>query len=79
MLGKKQPTKSITIDITQKRVKRWWGGTKLVPTTKAEQKKMREMILRIDPTATIIDSKTKKARELEWIDCLEELDAMLLP
>ena len=79
MLSKKKKSNGITIDITQKRVKTWWGGTKLVPTTKAEQRKMREMIKKIDPSAMIIDSSVKRERQLEWIDRIEEYDAFLNP
>ena len=77
MLGKKKESNGISIDITQKRVKTWWGGTKMVPTTKAEQRKMREMIKKIDPRVTIIDSNLKRERQLEWIDRIEEFDAFL--
>ncbi len=79
MLSKKKKSNGITIDITQKRVKTWWGGTKLVPTTKAEQRKMRDMIKKIDPSAMIIDSSVKRERQLEWIDRIEEYDAFLNP
>ena len=77
MFRKKKQEKNLVIDITHKRVKTWWGGTKLVPTTKAEQRKMRDIIMHIDPSVTIIDSKSKKERELEWIDRIEEFDAFL--
>jgi len=79
MFRKKKKANGITIDITQKRVKTWWGGTKMVPTTKAEQRKMRDMIKKIDPSATIIDSDLKRERQLEWIDQIEEFDAFLNP
>ena len=79
MLSKKKKSNGITIDITQKRVKTWQGGTKLVPTTKAEQRKMRDMIKKIDPSAMIIDSSVKRERQLEWIDRIEEYDAFLNP
>lgn len=79
MLVKKKKSNGISIDITQKRVKTWWGGTKMVPTTKAEQRKMREMIKKIDPRVTIIDSNLKRERQLEWIDRIEEFDAFLNP
>ena len=51
----------------------------MVPTTKAEQRKMRDMIKKIDPSATIIDSDLKRERQLEWIDQIEEFDAFLNP
>lgn len=78
MFGKKKQEKTVAIDITQKRVKTWWGGTKLVPTTKAEQRKMRDIIMHSAPGVTIIDSKAKK-RELEWIDRMDEFDAFMNP
>lgn len=56
MFGKHIKENPVAIDITQKCVKIWWGGTKLVLTTKAEQRKMREMIQHIDPSITVIDS-----------------------
>lgn len=79
MFRKKKQEKNLVIDITQKRVKTWWGGMKLVPTTKAEQQKIRDIIMHIDPSVTIIDSKAKKERELAWIDRIEEFDAFLNP
>lgn len=39
MFWKKKKQPEPTYDITQKLVKTWWGGTKIVPTTKSEQKK----------------------------------------
>ena len=64
-------------DITKKYVKTWWGGKKLVPTTKAEQKSLKRDLQRLYPNATIIDSLTKSKKELAWIDLLEEIDASL--
>ena len=79
MLKKKYQEQPLVIDITKKRVKTWWGGTKLVPTTKAEQRKMRDMIMHIDPGVTVIDSKTRKEHPLAWIDRMEEFDAFMNP
>lgn len=79
MFGKHIKENPVAIDITQKRVKIWWGGTKLVLTTKAEQRKMREMIQHIDPSITVIDSRVKKEKQLEWIDRVEEFDALFDP
>lgn len=64
-------------DITQKVVKTWWGGKKTVPTTKAEQRQLKAKILQVYPEATILDSTARKNKELEWIDQIEELDALL--
>lgn len=77
MFGKKKKQKETVYDVTQKIAKTWWGGTKLVPTTKSEQKKMKAEILKINPKATVLDSKAKKQKGLEWIDRLEEFDAFM--
>ena len=77
MFGKKKKQKEPVYDVTQKKVKTWWGGTKLVPTTKSEQKKMKAEILKRNPQATVLDSNAKKQKDLEWIDRLEEFDAFM--
>ena len=77
MFGKKKKAAEPIYDITQKAVKTWSGGTKLVPTTKSEQRKMKAEILKRTPNATILDSKTKKEKELEWIDRIEDFDAFM--
>ena len=77
MFGKKKQASRPAFDVTQKVVKTWWGGTKLVPTTKSEQRKMKARILEVYPEATVLDSKAKKKKDLEWIDRVEELDALL--
>ena len=77
MFGKKKKQKEPVYDVTQKIAKTWWGGTKLVPTTKSEQKKMKAEILKRNPNATVLDSKAKKQKELEWIDRIEEFDAFM--
>ena len=78
-LKKKQQPKTM-IDITQKRVKTWWGGTKLIPTTKKEQRAMREYLTKNHPEYIIIGSAEKKQLqrevELQWIDDVESLDAL---
>lgn len=79
MFGRKKQAMNIAIDITRKRVKTWWGGSKIVPTTKAEQRKMREMIEKIDPNVTVIDHKAKNEQQLQWIDRIEEIDALFNP
>ena len=81
MLGlkKKQQPKTM-IDITQKRVKTWWGGTKLISTTKKEQRAMREYLTKNHPEYVIVGSAEKKhllrEAELQWIDDVESLDAL---
>lgn len=77
MFGRKKKVSEPIYDVTQKIKKTWWGGTKLVPTTKAEQRKMKAEILIRNPNATILDSKAKKQRNLEWIDRIEEFDAFI--
>lgn len=75
MFGKKKKPASPIYDVTQKTVKTWWGGTRIVPTSKAEQKEMKRTIRKNDPNAVVLDSKAKKDRELEWIDHVEEMIA----
>ena len=77
MFGRKKKSSEPVYDVTQKIAKTWWGGTKLVPTTKAEQRKMKAEILRRNHNATVLDSKAKKQKELEWIDRIEEFDAFM--
>ena len=77
MFGRKKKSSEPVYDVTQKIAKTWWGGTKLVPTTKVEQRKMKAEILRRNPNATVLDSKAKKQKELEWIDRIEEFDAFM--
>ncbi|MDD3193869.1 MAG: hypothetical protein PHE47_08520 [Oscillospiraceae bacterium] len=77
MFGRKKKQKEPVYDVTQKIAKTWWGGTKLVPTTKSEQKKMKAEILKRNPNANVLDSKAKKQKELEWIDRIEEFDAFM--
>ena len=72
MSSKKRPT----IDITHKSVPTWYGGTKVVPTSKSEQRKMKAEILKRDPKAVVIDSAAKK-KDLDWIDRIEEFDAFM--
>lgn len=74
-----------TYDVTQKIKKTWWGGTKLIPTTKSElipttkseQRKLKAEILKRNPNAIVLDGKAKKEKELEWIDRIEDFDAFM--
>ena len=77
MFGRKKKASEPVYDVTQKVKKTWWGGTKLVPTTKAEQRKLKAEILKRNPNATVLDSRAKKQRDLEWIDRIEEFDAFM--
>lgn len=77
---KKKRTPKTMIDITQKSVKTWWGGTKLVPTSKKEQRVMKEYLQKNHPEYIVVDSAEKKRlqreAELQWIDDVESLDAL---
>lgn len=64
-------------DVTRKIKQNWWGGTKLVSTTKAEQGKMKSEILIQNPKDTVLDFKSKRAKELEWIGHIEEFNALM--
>ena len=77
MFGKQKKASEPVFDVTKKIAKTWWGGTKLTPTTKSEQRKMRAKILRGHPNATVLDSKDKKRKDLDWIDHIEEFDTFL--
>lgn len=77
MFGKKKKAPEPIFDVTKKIAKTWWGGTKLIPTTKSEQRKMKAEILRRHPNTTVLDSREKKRKDLEWIDRIEEFDAFL--
>ncbi len=68
--------KHSTIDITHKSVPTWYGGTKVVPTSKSEQRKMKAEILNRDPKAVVVDSNAKK-KDWDWIDRIEEFDAFM--
>mgnify|MGYP000015369886 FL=1 len=77
MFGKMKNAPVPTYDVTQKIKKTWWGGTKLIPTTKSEQRKRKAEILKQNPNAIVLDSKAKKEKELEWIDRIEDFDAFM--
>mgnify|MGYP003105430453 FL=1 len=77
MFGKMKNAPVRTYDVTQKIKKTWWGGTKLILTTKSEQRKRKAEILKQNPNAIILDSKAKKEKELEWIDRIEDFDAFM--
>lgn len=77
MLFRRKVKQTPTYDVTKKLVKTWWGGTKFVPATKAEQRRMKAEILKREPNAIVLDSKAMKEKNLEWIDRVEEYDAFL--
>lgn len=49
MFGKKKKAPAPAFDVTQKLKKTWYGGKKRIPTTKAEQRKDKEAILKVYP------------------------------
>ena len=77
MFGKKKKAQAPVYDVIQKIVRTCWGGTKPVPTTKAEEQKMKADVLKCDTNAKFFDSATKKKEDLEWIDRIEEFDAFM--
>ena len=76
MFGKKKKQELPPVDITKKLVRTWWGGKKFVPTTKREQREMKKALLKANPKLTIIDDAAKREKDLEWIDRIEEYDAL---
>ncbi len=60
------------VDIRFKVVKTLFGGTKRVSTTIEEQRAMAAEIKRKNPNLQIVSDLS----ELDWIDELEELDAI---
>lgn len=56
MFGRKKNASEPIYDATQKIKKTWWGDIKLVPTTKAEQRKMKAEILKQNPKVVVLDS-----------------------
>ena len=76
MFGKKKKQELPPVDITKKLVRTWWGGKKFVPTTKREQCEMKKALLKANPKLTIIDDAAKREKDLEWIDRIEEYDAL---
>lgn len=77
MLWKSSRAAREQFDVRFKTQKTFWGGTKMVRTTKAEQRTMRESILQRYPNAEIIDDDWEEENGLDWIDRLEELDALI--
>lgn len=70
------------IDIRKKPVKGLFGKTKLVPTTKKEQRRMKEKLMKQFPDRYFIDdlhewnSISGKDADLRWIDEIEEIEAL---
>lgn len=76
MFGRKKKAPAPTYDVTQKLKRTWWGGAKLVPTTKSEQQRLKAEILKRDPNAIVLDSKEKRKRN--WNGLSELRNLMLL-
>ena len=66
MFGKKEKVPVPTYDVTQKIKKTWWGGTKLIPTTKSEQRKLKAEILKRNPNAIVLDRTVRQKRKKNW-------------
>ena len=70
------------IDIRKKPVKGLFGKTKLVPTTKKEQRRMKEKLMKQFPDRYYIDdlrewnSISGKDADLRWIDEIEEMETL---
>ena len=77
MFGSRKKAPAPVIDVTRKIKRTWWGGTRLAPTTQAEQKKMKAEIRKRNPNAVVLDGKMKKKNELAWLDRLEEFNAFM--
>lgn len=64
MHGKKKKAQAPVYDVTQKIVRTCWGGTKPVPTTKAEEQKMKADVLKCDPNAKFLIAQLKRKKTL---------------
>jgi hypothetical protein len=70
------------IDISRKQAKGLFGRTKLVPTTKREQRKIKVKLMELYPGRYYVDnlndwnSISPKEIELAWIDAVETIDAL---
>lgn len=70
------------IDISRKPAKGWFGRTKLMPTTKREQRKIKKKLMEKYPDRYYMDdlnewnSISRKDIELAWIDEIEAIDAL---
>ena len=67
------------IDIRNKKVKGFFGGTKLVPRSKKEQRKLKYELIKQYPDRYFIDDLHGKISVdlLAWIDAIEMFDAFL--
>ncbi len=68
------------IDIRKKAVKGKFGVTKMVPTTKKEQRELKARLMEQYPDRFFLDDlheRNSVTCDLSWIDRLEDLDAFL--
>ena len=80
---RKSPRKDLpAIDISRKPAKGWFGRTKLVPTTKRDQRGIKRKLMEQYPDRYYVDdlnewnSISRKDIELAWIDEIEAIDAL---
>jgi len=84
MFGKRKSLRKDlpAIDISRKPAKGWFGRTKLVPTTKREQRAIKKKLVEQYPDRYFVDdlnewnSISRKDIELAWIDEIEAIDAL---
>lgn len=83
MIGRKKKLRKDlpAIDISRKPVKGWFGKTKLVPTSRREQREIKKILMERYPERYYVDdlndwnSISPKEIELAWIDEVEAIDA----
>lgn len=82
MFGRKQKLRNDlpAIDLRKKPIKGLFGKVKWVPTTKKEQRKMKALLMKRYPDRYYADDlkEWNSYDELQWIDRIEELDALLM-
>lgn len=82
MFGKKPKLRRDlpAIDITKKPVKGMFGRTKMVPTTKKEQRQMKAVLMKKYPDRYFVDDSKEYnsvKHDLSWIDRIEGFDAFM--
>ena len=80
MFGKRKFRKDLpAIDIRKKEVKGFFGGTKLVPRSKKEQRQVKYELMKQYPDRYFIDDlhEINSVDPLGWIDAIETMDAFL--
>lgn len=82
MFGKKpKPRRDLpALNITKKPVKGMFGRTKMVPTTKKEQRQMKTALMKKYPDRYFVDDLKEYnfiKHDLSWIDRIEEFDAFM--